>query len=215
MPPFGRPAIRTIAIGIRDRAQIARRSKETMKSLRTISLLAVAATVLFASVAQAAPTVALYIGDENHEAATIKPNTPTPLNIYVEGIDDTIFSVEYKVGLPSDLLVVSNTYYPGALDFGSSANGAAIGIGECISSFQETMGHDPLWVHTITVYSLGFLDATDITVGPYEGYATDPATPRYSDCGGNIKPLDGKGATIAVTSVSNGEDSWGAVKSLY
>ena len=188
-----------------------------MKSLRTISLLAVVATVLIASAAQAVPTgtLAVYIGDENHEAATIKPNTPTPLNIYVEGIDDTIYAVDYKIGLPPDLLVMSNTYYPGALDFGSSSNGASIGLGECISSFQWTMDHEPLWVHTITVYSLGYFDATDITVGAYEGYQTTQPGPTYADCNGNLRLLSSKGATIAVTSVSNDENSWGAVKSLY
>ena len=188
-----------------------------MKSLRTFSTLVLVALVMMASAASAEPTVSLRIGDDNWEAATIRPNQQVDLNIYLSGIDASINAVEYKVNLPGDLIVMSNTYgFPGALDFGNASTvGNAIGFGECVAVLQVTQGHPDLLVHTMRVFSLGYCDLSPITLTAFEGGSDSPTTPRYSTCGGAAMSLASSGAQIAVTTVPNDSDSWGAVKALY
>ena len=188
-----------------------------MKSLRTISMMAFAAAVLFASVAQAAPTASVRIGDQLWDAATVKPNQQFDVHIVLSGFDASVNAVEYKVNMPNDFAVISNSYgFSGALDFGSTTgSGNAIGFGECVPMFQVSQGSDDVIVHTIRLFSMGFVDLSPITLSAFEGGSDDPTSPRYSTCGGPALDMESEGAMIAVTTVSNEGDSWGAVKALY
>lgn len=187
-----------------------------MKSLRTISLMALVA-IVFASVAQAAPTVSIRIGDGSWDNAQVRPNAFTDLYISLSGVDASINAVEYKVNLPQNMAVIVNSFaFPGAIDFGSSATGSAIGFGECVPLYQVSQGHDDLVVHTMTVYAIGTFDPSPITLTAFEGGTDSPATPRYSTCNGQAMALSSSGAIIeSTTGVPNDGSTWGAIKSLY
>ena len=190
-----------------------------MKSLRTIPFLALVALMLVSGVAQAEPTVAIYVGDENWSDATIPKGRAVNLHVYLEGIDVSANAVEYKVNLPADMFVLSLSYpFTNAIMLGDGSVGYAIGFGQCVPSFQVSGSDGPLHVQTIEVYSLNYFPRAEISLSDYQYPANsteDPIAPRYSDCQGNLYDLQTKSAFIATTAVDNDESSWGAVKSLY
>lgn len=199
----------------RGRAQNAFKEQEAMKSLRTISFVALLA-IMVASVAHAAPTVNARIGDGHWDVAQVHPNTQHDLHIILTGVEDSINAIEYKVNLPQDVAVLSNTYgFPGALDFGG-ANGNAIGFGQCVPLFQVSQGADDLVVHTIRIYALGSFASSPITLTAFEGGTDNPTTPRYATCNGTTVDLSVSGAMLeSTTGVPSDSNSWGAVKAMY
>lgn len=183
-----------------------------MKTLRKIALLTVLASTVFASVAQAAPTIGVYFGEQKWPWFTAAPNQPFDIWVIVKDVDSTIDGVEYKLNLPVQVIITSLGFSEDYLRIGSSSMGYAVALGECIPSF----GDHEVVVQRMQAYAFGTFPQFDVTLTAFESpQPENPTAPRYSNCVGDLFDLDTEGGVLVGTTVDNEAASFGAIKALY
>ena len=183
-----------------------------MKTLRMIALVAVLATMLFAVGAQAAPTIAVKFGPNQMPWWTAQPNQPFDIWVIAKGIDGVVDAVEYKLNLPSQLIITNYGWPDGSFYLGSNANGYAVGLGDCVPNF----GDDQIVVQRITAYAFTVFPEFDVTLTAYEGpQAETPTAPRYSNCSGGVFDMIAEDGLVVGTMVPVQSESFGAIKALY
>ncbi len=182
-----------------------------MKTLRTIALFTVLASMLFAAGAQAAPTIGVYFGPDQTPWKTAAPNQPFSIWVIVKDLESTIDAVEYKLTLPTQV-VVSNFGWPdGGIQIGSPSTGFAVGLGSCVPAFN---GLD-IVVQQMTAYAFTLFPAFNVTISAYEGQQVTPAAPRFSNCHGTITDLQAENGILVGTTTGTDSASFGAIKALF
>jgi hypothetical protein len=183
-----------------------------MKTLRKIALLTVMASTLFTTVAQAAPTIGVYFGEEKWPWLTAAPNQPFDIWVIVRNVEGTINAVDYKLNLPDKVIITDMGFGDSYLHLGSPSTGFAVGLGSCMVS----LGDDEIVVQRIRAYVFSTFPQTAVTLTAFEGSQQEsPTAPRYSNCAGGIFDMDTEDGILVGTTVDNEAASFGAVKALY
>lgn len=182
-----------------------------MKTLRTIALLTVLASFLFAAGAQAAPTIGVYFGPNQMPWKTAAPNQPFDIWIIVKDIESTIDAVEYKLNLPTQVIVTDLGFPSAGIRIGSGSTGWAYGLGACVPAFNGM----EIVIQQMSAYAFTLFPEFDVTITAYEGQQVTPAAPRFSNCHGSIVDLDTEGGILIGTTTSSEAVSFGAIKALY
>lgn len=182
-----------------------------MKTLRTIALLTVLASMLFAAGAQAA-TIGVYFGQNRMPWKTAAPNQSFDIWIIVKNVDSTIDAVDYKLTLPTQVIVTDPGFSDTGLHIGNASTGYAVGLGACIPSFND---HEIVIQH-MTAYAFTLFPQFDVTITAFEGSTQEtPTAPRFSNCAGGFFDLDVENGIIIGTTTAGDSESFGAIKALY
>lgn len=189
-----------------------------MKALRTLAV--VAAMLCFASVALAGvgPDIGVYFDDQGTEnAISVRPFEQFTIYVVMSNINDQVKAVEFKLDLPPELIVTSSQFGgPSPIALGNPSDGYAIGLGACMTVFNEMPGYETLVVETRNVYAFQHFNATNLTLEPFQGPGQEPGvtTPRYANCVNDVWNLNAIDASVAAP-VATQESSWTSVKSMY
>ncbi len=188
-----------------------------MKHLRKFALFVVLGSLLLATAAEAqTPTIGVYFGPNRVSSTNVVPNTQFKIWVMLTGMNDAINAVEYKLNLPSNVVVLQYDYYgANPLVFGSTADGVAVGFGECVPLFPGPTTSTELVVAELTAMAITSFPSTPVTITRYEGNPQSPSTaPRYNTCDGTLIDLvSSDGALFSSVAVEN--TTFGAVKALY
>lgn len=182
-----------------------------MKTLRTIALFTVLASVLFAAGAKAAPTIGVYFGPDQMPWKTAAPNQPFQIWVILKDIESTIDAVEYKLNLPTQVVVTDLGFPDGGIRIGSSSTGYAFGIGSCVPAFNGL----EVVVQQMTAYAFTLFPEFNVTITAYEGQQVTPAAPRFSNCHGTITDLQSDNGILVGTTTATDASSFGAIKALF
>jgi hypothetical protein len=185
-----------------------------MKSLRTIAALAALALLLGAPAAQAG-NIGVYF-DSAATTSTATKGTSTPFNLYVcmTDVQNQMTAVEYKVNLPSELIVIGETFAGNFVNGQGSASGVQMGFADCMLLWNST---DVMVVSTLQVLAFSAVNNAAITVSKWPVPQPGVTLPRFSTCptpDPQLVDLTPQTATLT-TAVPVESASFGAVKALY
>lgn len=186
-----------------------------MKALRTLAV--TVAMLCFASVALAGDIEVSFDDKGIENAISVRPFEQFTIYVVMSNIEDQVKAVEYKLALPPELIVTSTQFGgPSPIALGSPSDGFAIGLGACISVFNEMPGFETLVVETRDVYAFQHFSATSLVLEPFQGPGQEPGvtTPRYANCQNDVWNLNTIEATVAAP-VATDQSSWSSVKAMY
>lgn len=182
--------------------------KRTMAAAAAIALAVSAGPVA----AQIPCTVGVYANAEA-SSSVVTPSLNSTFDVYVVLFAESLANaVSYRLvaeGLGTDYVQVGAAYGPAGTGINIVLNGENVGLGQCVVGYNGF----PIVVTKYTFFQLNPLaQTTSIAV---TGGNEDPDFPVFSDCNGMLSPC-AIGPTLAVdNAVSNDENSFGAVKSLF
>lgn len=182
-----------------------------MKTLRTIALFTVLASMLFAAGAQAAPTIGVYFGADQTPWKTAAPNQPFDIWVILKDIDNTVNAVEYKLNLPTQVIISNPGWPAGVIQIGAPSTGYAVALGECVPAFNGL----EVVVQHMTAYVFTLFPEFNVTLTAYEGQQVTPAAPRFANCNGTITNLQADNGILIGTFTGTDSASFGAIKALF
>lgn len=173
--------------------------------------------VVNATLAAGNPTIGVYF-DEQRVSSDLSVRPYEAFNIYVvlSDIEDRVTAVEYKLNLPSDLVVSGRNYWGDPILIGNPADGYVVGLGECVTVSSQIAGSETLVIESIQAFAFQNFDTQPITLTKFEGGSEGPLVngPRYANCDDQVYEMSPVNATIEAP-VAGETTSWGAVKALY
>ncbi|RKZ10563.1 hypothetical protein DRQ53_05725 [bacterium] len=189
-----------------------------MKTLRMFAVFAVVAMSLFA-VAAEAQEIAVYFGSEMSSTKQVKSFEPFDVMIVVDGIDDTINAVEYKLNLPDDIIVMGSQYWNGTtlvIGGANAVDGTAVALGECVNLAEALGEQTSIVVATLEAMAVNTFSQAAVTISEFTGTPSNPATaPRYNNCVNNQVYLTPVNGTLQGVTVPTEQSSFSRVKSLF
>jgi hypothetical protein len=189
-----------------------------MKALRTLAVAAALLCVASVALAAVGPDVGVYFDDQGTETSiSVQPYEQFAIHVVMTNINDRVNAVEYKLDLPADLIVTSAEFGgPSPIALGNPSDGYAIGLGECVTVYNDIPGFETLVVETRNVYAFQHFNATSLTLEPFQGPGQEPGvtTPRYANCQDDVFNLNTVDATVAAP-VATDQSSWTSVKAMY
>ncbi len=177
-------------------------------------LLTVAIALLIPGLLGATATMGVYFDGKLYIDGGLAPLTPFTGGLYIVQSGLFVTAVEYQLVVPGDgnLVLLSVSYPPNfSLELGDPLSGHSITFWPPLTGYPD--GYDLMATYEfMTLVSCEEMPEYNIAIGPHPD--TGELRGTYSP-DNDFFPIIGLSTLICGVPVAAGEESWGAIKSLY